>query len=172
MGRFREDLYYRLNVLPITVPPLRERPEDIPELALHFLRQYGKRAGKAGLQIDDDALMLLKSFSWPGNVRQLENAIEHAAAFAEGSLVTARDLPVEVQAAEIGAAVVVEERSKRAGRAPASLFHAEQAERDRRERELLVRALAAADGNKAEAARALGMARSTLLSRMKRLGLG
>ena len=88
-GRFREDLYYRLNVLPIAVPPLRDRPEDIPELALHFLRLYGQRAGKPGLQIDDDALLLLKAYSWPGNVRQLENAIEHASAFAEGPVVTA-----------------------------------------------------------------------------------
>ncbi len=125
-GRFREDLYYRLNVLPITVPPLRDRPEDIPELALHFLRLYGQRAGKAALQIDDDAMLLLKSYAWPGNVRQLENAIEHAAAFAEGSLVTARDLPLEIQTADAGTAVIVDERSKRMGRAPAALFQAEQ----------------------------------------------
>ncbi len=180
-GRFREDLYYRLNVLPIAVPPLRDRPEDIPELALHFLRLYGQRAGKPGLQIDDDALLLLKAYSWPGNVRQLENAIEHASAFAEGPVVTVRDLPLEVQAADVGTAVVAEERAKRLdgavavaaydGRAAALLFQTEQAERERRERELLVRALATAGGNKAEAARALGMARSTLLSRLKRLGL-
>ncbi len=180
-GRFREDLYYRLNVLPIAVPPLRDRPEDIPELALHFLRLYGQRAGKAGLQIDDDALLLLKAYSWPGNVRQLENAIEHASAFAEGPVVTARDLPLEVQAADDGTAAVAAERAKRLdgaaalaaydGRAASLLFQAEQAERERHERELLVRALAASGGNKAEAARALGMARSTLLSRLKRLGL-
>ena len=180
-GRFREDLYYRLNVLPVAVPPLRERAEDIPELVLHFLRIYGQRAGKAGLQIDDDALLLLKAFPWPGNVRQLENAIEHAAAFAEGPVVTVRDLPLEVQAADDGTAAVAEERAKRLdgaaaaaaydGRAASLLFQAEHAERERRERELLVRALATAGGNKAEAARALGMARSTLLSRLKRLGL-
>ena len=180
-GRFREDLYYRLNVLPITVPPLRDRPEDIPELALHFLRLYGQRAGKAGLQIDDDALVLLKAYPWPGNVRQLENAIEHASAFAEGPVVTARDLPLEIQAADDGTAVAAEQAKRLDGAAAAAaydgraaslLFQAEQAERERRERELLVRALAAAGGNKAEAARALGLARSTLLSRLKRLGLG
>ena len=148
---------------------------------MHFLRLYGQRAGKPGLQIDDDALLLLKAYPWPGNIRQLENAIEHAAAFAEGPVVTVRDLPLEVQAADDGTAVVAEERAKRLdgavaaaaydGRAAALLFQAEQAERERRERELLVRALATAGGNKAEAARALGMARSTLLSRLKRLGL-
>ncbi len=180
-GRFREDLYYRLNVLPITAPPLREHSEDIPELTLHFLRLYGQRAGKAGLQIDDDALLMLKGHSWPGNIRQLENAIEHAAAFADGPVVTARDLPLEIQPTEIGlpafAGVAAKERDAALtgaaydGRSASLIFQAEQAERARRERELLVRALAAADGNKAEAARALGMARSTLLSRMKRLGL-
>ena len=182
-GRFREDLYYRLNVLPIIVPPLRERAEDAPELTLHFLRFYGLRAGKPDLQIDDDALALLKGHPWPGNVRQLENAIEHAVAFAEGTVVTVADLPPEVRVTAEAAEENVAERIKRLdgafapahsgydGRGPASLFQAEQMERGRRERELLVRALSAADGNKAEAARALGVARSTLLSRLKRLGL-
>ena len=183
-GRFREDLYYRLNVLPVVVPPLRERAEDVPELTLHFLRFYGLRAGKPDLQIDDDALALLKGHPWPGNVRQLENAIEHAVAFAEGTVVTVADLPPEVRITAEAAEENDAERIKRLdgaftlapsaydGRGPASLFRDEQAERERRERELLVRALAAADGNKAEAARALGVARSTLLSRLKRLGLG
>ena len=182
-GRFREDLYYRLNVLPITVPPLRDRGEDIPELTQYFLRHYGQRAGKPGLQIDDDALVLLKGCAWPGNVRQLENAIEHAVAFAEGAVVTVQDLPPEVRSTAATGEESAAERVRRLdgafsleasgsdGRGPASLFQTEQAEQERRERELLVRALAAADGNKAEAARALGMARSTLLSRLKRLGL-
>ena len=164
-GRFREDLYYRLNVLPVVVPPLRARAEDAPELTLHFLRFYGLRAGKPDLQIDDDALALLKGHPWPGNVRQLENAIEHAVAFAEGTVVTVADLPPEVRITAEAAEENVAERIKRLdgaftlapsaydGRGPASLFQAEQTERERRERELLVRTLAAADGNKAEAAR-------------------
>jgi transcriptional regulator with GAF, ATPase, and Fis domain len=179
-GRFREDLYYRLNVLPLAVPPLRERAEDVPELALHFLRVYGQRAGKPGLQIDDDALILLKSYAWPGNVRQLENAIEHAVAFVDGPMVTIQDLPSDVATSVEGMDAAVEKVSRPVGgfavayegRSPTSPFQVEQIERERRERELLVRTLAAAAGNKAEAARALGMARSTLLSRLKRLGLG
>ena len=181
-GRFREDLYYRLNVLPLVVPPLRERAEDVPELALHFLRIYGQRADKPGLQIDDDALVLLKSYEWPGNIRQLENAMEHAVAFVEGPTVTIRDLPPEIAAAIEGVDAAAERMRQPAGfalalarasngRAPTTRFQVEQIEQERRERELLVRALAMAAGNKAEAARALGMARSTLLSRLKRLGL-
>ena len=136
------------------------------------------------MQIDDDALALLKGYPWPGNVRQLENAIEHAVAYAEGAVVTVQDLPPEVRSTAATGEETAAERVRRLdgaftsappgsdGRGPALLFQTEQAEQERRERELLVRALAAADGNKAEAARALGMARSTLLSRLKRLGLG
>src|SRR5207302_6938207 len=82
-GRFREDLYYRINVISVSVPPLRERREDIPELALHFLKLHGERCGKTMLQIDDDALGMLKAYSWPGNIRQLENVIERAVVVAE-----------------------------------------------------------------------------------------
>jgi transcriptional regulator with GAF, ATPase, and Fis domain len=163
LGRFREDLFYRLNVLPIAVPPLRERSEDIPELVQHFLRVYGK-----GVQMDDDALATLKAAPWPGNVRQLENAIARAVVIAEGPVLTLNDLPAglfqptEEESAPTEDSVVEV--------APAGV-QGERAERDRREREQLVRALAATKGNKAEAARALGLARSTLLSRLKKHGL-
>jgi transcriptional regulator with GAF, ATPase, and Fis domain len=161
-GRFREDLYYRLNVFPLLVPALRERAEDVPELVLHFLRRSAQRFGKEVHQIDDDALALLNGFAWPGNIRQLENAIERAVVVAEGSLITPAELPPELL-----------------GAAPASIDVQPnyalplvfKSDRDRSERDLLVRALAAAAGNKAEAARALGVARSTLLSRLKKLGL-
>jgi transcriptional regulator with GAF, ATPase, and Fis domain len=171
-GRFREDLYYRLNVISITTPPLRERREDVPELAQHFLRQYGPPCGKPDIGIDDDALSVLKGYAWPGNIRQLENVIERAVVFAEGPFVTVADLPPEL----------VDARVPPADRPPETAIvthpfaigngvHAERAERDRRERERLVRALSAAGGNKAEAARVLGMARSTLVSRLKKHGL-
>src|SRR3954447_23381278 len=71
-GRFREDLYFRLNVLPIVAPPLRDRVEDVPELIEHFLKLYNHRLGKAITGVDDDALAMLKGYAWPGNVRQLE----------------------------------------------------------------------------------------------------
>jgi transcriptional regulator with GAF, ATPase, and Fis domain len=191
-GRFREDLFYRLNVFPITLPPLRERLEDIPELALHFLRLYNHRAGKEVAGIDDDALHVLKSYSWPGNIRQLENVIERAVVIAEKTVLTIEELPDELLA---GAAEPWVKRNGSPSEATsaedpfpwpggngtvpegvsspvlASVIQAERLERERREREQLVRALAAAAGNKAEAARALGMARSTLVSRLKKLGL-
>jgi transcriptional regulator with GAF, ATPase, and Fis domain len=167
LGRFREDLFYRLNVFPIHVPPLRDRAEDIPELAMHFVRLFSERCHKEVLQIDDDALALLKSFSWPGNVRQLENVIERAVVITEGTSITVEELPPEIlypvttSSEPVIPPMTVHERVPQLNRS----------ERERRERELLVRALAAAQGNKAEAARALGLARSTLVSRLKKLGL-
>jgi transcriptional regulator with GAF, ATPase, and Fis domain len=164
-GRFREDLFYRLNCFPITLPPLREHREDIPELALHFQAQCCKRAGKSVLGIDDDAMSRLKSYAWPGNVRQLENVIERAVVIAEGTTITEAELPPEVQAVQEGCDEELPAQNGNVG------IHAERAERDALERERLVRALAATDGNKAEAARSLGLARSTLVSRLKKHGL-
>jgi transcriptional regulator with GAF, ATPase, and Fis domain len=171
-GRFREDLFYRLNVISIPVPPLRERREDIAELALHFLRQFAQRAGKAVTQIDDDALFLLKAYRWPGNIRQLENAIARAVVVAEDATITAADLPGElVQRAPGGDRRPHGAPDNGEARAAGGGIEVKRQEHDRHEREGLVRALAAAQGNKARAARALGLARSTLLSRLKKHGL-
>jgi transcriptional regulator with GAF, ATPase, and Fis domain len=165
-GRFREDLFYRLNVLPLIVPPLRERREDIPELVQHFLRIYAAQSGKTELQLDDEALVLLKSATWPGNIRQLENVIERAMVITEGSVVTADHLPPDLLngSPQEPLAGGFDEELPRG-------LEGERADRERREREQLVRALAATNGNKAEAARALGLKRSTLLSRLKKYGL-
>jgi transcriptional regulator with GAF, ATPase, and Fis domain len=171
-GRFRTDLYYRLNVISIPVPPLRERCDDIVELAVHFLRLYGQRCGKGELQIEDDALAALKAYDWPGNIRQLENFIHRAVVIAEGSSVTLKDLPPELADGLPDAVVRADPGWDAAPDGwPRDGLRAEREERDRSERERLVRALAAAGGNKAEAARALGLARSTLISRLKKLGL-
>jgi transcriptional regulator with GAF, ATPase, and Fis domain len=168
-GRFREDLYYRLKVVCIHLPPLRERAEDVPELVQHFLRLYAGRAGKPVRTVDDDALAALKRFHWPGNVRQLENVIESAVILADGPVITPAELPEEVRA---GGEVWGGEGQREQGLPEvATAFLAERQDRDRREREQLVRALAAAGGNKAVAARALGLARSTLVSRLKKFGL-
>jgi transcriptional regulator with GAF, ATPase, and Fis domain len=172
-GRFREDLYYRLNVISIPVPPLRERPEDIPELALHFLRLYSGRGGKEVAQLDDDALVALKGYDWPGNIRHLENVMERAVVVCEGPAITVDDLPPELLRDTAPRLESTLKWQLDADGSPilSRKLHAERAGRDRMEREQLVRALAAADGNKAEAARALGLARSTLFSKLKKYGL-
>ncbi|MEM1371788.1 MAG: sigma-54 dependent transcriptional regulator [Pseudomonadota bacterium] len=92
-GRFREDLYYRLNVFPVWVPPLKDRLEDIPQLAMHFLARFSAEEGKRVTSIADDALRLLQSYSWPGNVRQLENAVFRAVVLADGPQVGVCDFP-------------------------------------------------------------------------------
>lgn len=172
-GLFREDLYYRLNVISIPVLPLRERAEDIPELAMHFLKGYAQRNAKNVTHIDDDVLVILKGHAWPGNIRELENVIERAVVMAEAETVTTADLPPELFRQSEDGAESARELLRDAARTttPGGGIQAERADRDRREREHLVRALAAARGNKAEAARDLGMARSTLVSRLKKHGL-
>jgi transcriptional regulator with GAF, ATPase, and Fis domain len=168
-GRFREDLFYRLNVITLAVPPLRDRPEDVPELAQHFLKLYGPRAGKEVAQIDDEALLALRGYHWPGNVRELENAVERAVVVADGAVLTVDDLPAEVrQAPELDNGSPVTDSEFDGARWG---VRAERDVRDRRERESLLRALESAGGNKAEAARLLGMARSTLVSRLKKHGM-
>ena len=92
-GNFREDLFYRLNVIPIILPPLRDRKNDIPRLALHFLRRFAAEQGKEILEFSSEAMRLLLDYSWPGNVRELENTVEHAVVLAKGSQVEAWDFP-------------------------------------------------------------------------------
>ncbi|HEX3314367.1 MAG TPA: sigma-54-dependent Fis family transcriptional regulator, partial [Gemmataceae bacterium] len=177
-GRFREDLFYRLNVFPISVPPLRDRVDDIAELAAFFTRQAAQRCKKEIDRLDEEVLDRLRSYAWPGNIRQLQNAIERAVVIADGTTLTVGDLPAELDGSQD-----IAEIEDPGGEAPEESFaenFAESEERPvspfrrerlRQERAELVRALAGADGNKAEAARALGMARSTLVSRLKKFGL-
>ena len=92
-GKFREDLYYRLNVFPILVPPLRERRDDVAGLAQHFMARFAAEEGKRISGISDDALRLLKGYAWPGNVRQLENAVFRAIVLADGAELTVAEFP-------------------------------------------------------------------------------
>lgn len=167
-GRFREDLFYRLNVFPIQVPPLRERREDVAELAAHFVRISAERCNKSAMLIDDDALALLKAHSWPGNIRQLENMIERAVVISEGANISVHELPQElIRELDVVDGMAADDTVT--GNGKTLIF--DRGARERQEREIITQALAAANGNKAEAARALGLARSTLLSRLKKLGL-
>jgi transcriptional regulator with GAF, ATPase, and Fis domain len=174
-GRFREDLYYRLNVFPLVVPPLRQRREDVAELALHFLQVAAKRCGKPALTIEDDALALLKSHPWPGNIRQLENVLERAVVLVEGDTIRVRDLPEDLRREAEADADQFQPGAWPDGAFAEDMLPGDnpfdRGERDRLERDQLLRALSAAAGNKAQAARNLGIARSTLVSKLKKLGI-
>lgn len=170
-GRFREDLFYRLNVFPVVVPPLRQRVEDLPELAMHFVKLSAQRCKKPVKGIDDDALLALKSYPWPGNIRQLENTIERAVVIAEGEVITVDELPAEILTSPRETTTALATIAPPATTVTVMRTSVLRAERDRVERDRLLEALAAAGGNKTEAARSLGVARSTFLSRLKKFGI-
>src|SRR5438067_8549964 len=189
-GQFREDLFYRLNVIPVQLPPLRERKEDIPLLVQHFLERFqrqrypgserrvsdrgvGERtvvpgdrnktfAERAPLSASQEAMRRLMAYPWPGNVRQLENAVERAVAFSAGrSQIDGGDLPVEIQQAEESAlsqAIALPEDGVDLDAFIANI-----------ERELIERSLERTGGNKGQAARLLNLKRTTLVEKLKRL---
>ncbi len=160
-GRFREDLFYRLDVLRVKVPALRERREDIPLLVDHFLAQCRASLGKAVRGIADDALARLVAYDWPGNVRELENLIERAVILADGDRITLRELPDNV-ASPAGA------KPPAAATGDFSL----SAARRRFEAQWIRDALEATHGNRTHAARLLGISHRALLYKLKEYGLG
>jgi DNA-binding NtrC family response regulator len=157
---FREDLYYRINVITIAVPPLRERREDIPVLVNGFLARCEKEIQKKGT-IDEETLGLLQMYDWPGNVRELENVIERAVVLAEDSVITAKDLPAEIRGGE-GAKQAREQYYETSGL---------QGQIERIEREIIRKALEQADWNQTKAAQELGLKRSSLQYKMKKYDL-
>jgi two-component system response regulator HydG len=167
-GRFRADLYYRLNIIMLNMPPLRDRAEDVLELAQHFLRAHSERCRKHVDTIDDDALLALRFYHWPGNIRELENAIERAVVICEGSSLTLDDLPVEIRQPR---ADIRPQPVETGGVRSSAAVRTARTARHTREREELVTALERAGWNRTAAAQELGLARSTLLSRMKKFGL-
>ncbi len=178
-GTFREDLYYRLNVVSITLPPLRDRREDLVELIFSFLKNSVTKTGKKIRQIDPAALVALENHSWPGNIRELENAIERAVVLADGDTVQVSDLPEDVTN---GAPIVVDQSSRggdlatsvdigQDGTTPVTQSTLEYSGNASKERTQLVEALRTANGNKAQAARLLNMPRSTFYSKLKKFGI-
>ncbi len=153
-GRFREDLYHRLNVIELTLPPLRERKDDIPALASYFLERFAAESKKSFSTITDDAGRKLIAYHWPGNIRELANVIERAVVLADGPELTVHHLPARVVGAQ--PAVVSDEAS----------YHDSI---NSYRRELIVRALADAQGNRAAAAKALGLHRTHLMKLLKAL---
>jgi two-component system nitrogen regulation response regulator NtrX len=163
-GAFREDLWFRLNVLPIHIPPLRDRPEDIPPLVRHFAARCAARLGRP-VEFDAGAVPLLAAYLWPGNVRELANIIERLAILASGETVTAADVAQVLPPEAIAPRLEISD-----GDTPwRDIALAETL--DQYERELIARALSVARGNVAEAARRLMTDRANLYRRMRRLSI-
>ncbi|MBK9138047.1 MAG: sigma-54-dependent Fis family transcriptional regulator [Verrucomicrobia bacterium] len=152
-GTFREDLFFRLRVVELWLPPLRERPGDVPLLALHFLKEIAKEYGKPVTDFTMEAMQALLAYSWPANVRELRNAIEGAVALCRGDKITLRDLPATVRGT--GDAGVVPRDAQ-------AVIEQQALTLEEAERQLIIRALQEAQGNRTLAARKLGISRRTL----------
>lgn len=161
-GRFREDLYYRLNVVRIVLPPLRERPEDIPMLANHFLRKFAA-SDQAVACFVPETLSLLQDYPWPGNVRELENVVERAISLSRGPLIMPADLPESVRTASIPHR---EDKNSRRESQNSAMLSLEEVEKRH-----LIRVLKETAGNKVKAAKILGIDRRTLYRMAERFGL-
>ena len=161
-GEFREDLYFRLAVIPIFVPPLRERQEDIAVLADYFMAGFAKEYGRRPKVFAADAVALFQRYAWPGNVRELRNLIERLVIMASGDTITASDLTFLDQGA------VAADAAPPAGTGPLMLLHDA---RDRFEREYILRALAEQHGNMSRTAEVLGVERSNLYRKMRAFGI-
>jgi DNA-binding NtrC family response regulator len=156
-GTFREDLYYRLNVLPINIPPLRERKEDIPFLVEHFIKKLKKDLGTQVEGLSEAALQRLLDYHWPGNVRELENVLERSMVLASGSVLEASDIKLDL--------------APRPRLGAADNFLPEGMTLDEFEQSIIREALHRADGNKSQAARLLGLTRNALRYRLSQMGI-
>jgi DNA-binding NtrC family response regulator len=156
-GTFREDLYYRLNVVPLNIPSLRERKQDIPFLANHFVHKLAPDTGSRVESITDAAMEKLMQYHWPGNVRELENVIERSLVMCSGTELDASDIKLE--------------NAPRVRPQTENHFLPEGMSLDAYEQELIREALRRADGNKSQAARLLGLTRNALRYRLTQMGL-
>ena len=159
-GTFREDLYYRLNVVPLNIPPLRERRVDISFLANHFVRKLAPQTDCRVESITDAAMEKLMAYHWPGNVRELENVIERSLVMCFGTELDAADIKMETAP-----------RPRAQGPSDAPHFLPDGLTLDQYEQEIIREALRRADGNKSQAARLLGLTRNALRYRLTQMGL-
>jgi DNA-binding NtrC family response regulator len=167
-GRFREDLYYRLKVVELELPPLRERAEDVPALADRFLAQLAERLGRPPKRLTPGALARLTRHAWPSNARELRNAVERAAVLAAGDEIEEGDLALPEPGAAAGAPLGAEGAPPQAG---VPFSEAKRSAVERFERAFLLRALRAHDGNVSRTAEAIGMVRQSLQQKIRELGL-
>jgi two-component system NtrC family response regulator len=158
-GAFREDLYYRLAVIPLTVPPLRDRRDDIPLLADHFLRKMEDQTGRIGLRMPPEAFALFDRYAWPGNVRELENTIERLVVLSRDDQLAVSSLPEKIRSG-------VDATTTTGIKLPPQGVRLDELERD-----LICQALERNGGNRTRAAADLGVTRNTLLYRMQKHGL-
>jgi two-component system response regulator AtoC len=168
-GRFREDLYYRLAVVELRVPALRERKEDIPALAAEFARRYAERFGQSEVQLSPELVARLARGDWPGNVRELENAVARLVALSPGGAIGVDALLESAGNAPASAAVPGAGPDEAASPPGGPLSLREQVEAF--ERSVIARALTASRGNQSEAARRLGTSRVTLIDKIRKYGL-
>ncbi|MDX9974268.1 MAG: sigma 54-interacting transcriptional regulator [FCB group bacterium] len=163
-GLFREDLFYRLKVFPISLPALRERKEDIEPLVSHFVRRFNEASSKRIEGVEPDAMRMLMDYCWPGNIRELENAIEHAFVTCPGGRIAPLDLPLELRRVDLRSRVCGED-------SPAPVKGAAPRAKRGTTREEMLALLRACDWNKAEVARRLGITRTQVWRRMTQLGI-
>jgi DNA-binding NtrC family response regulator len=156
-GKFREDLYYRLNVIPVQLPPLRERPDDIPILVVHFLKEIAQTKGTPQRRVSPEVMRRFQAFRWPGNVRELRNVLEQMMVLAEGEVLTERDLPDQI--AESAHAM------PNASEIPSGLTM------DELEKLAIKKALEMCDGNRTHAANKLGISVRTLQRKLQQYKL-
>src|SRR5438874_189214 len=177
-GNFREDLFYRLNVVPLRIAPLRQRTRDIPLLVQHIIKKFNERLKKTITGIADDALAALEGHAWPGNIRELENVLERTILFSKGDRIERADLQLASSGAPEPARTISSDslplpvdEDDEGGEISGSLKDAVRAETARVERELIVKALDETSGNVTQAARLLKISRKSLQMKMKEFGL-
>ncbi|MFO7821099.1 MAG: sigma-54 dependent transcriptional regulator [Lentisphaeria bacterium] len=166
-GEFREDLYYRLNVLSIDIPPLRERPEDIPPLLDHFLQHFAAENGKKITAFSPEAMKVLTSYNWPGNVRELRNCVERMVVMARSSTLTLGDVPADIRTAAAGLTSQSHASEGKNQDEETGSAESQGLDINMNERNLVKRALEQCDGNRTRAAEQLGISRRTLHRKLK-----
>ncbi len=166
-GEFREDLYYRLNVVPIFLPPLRERREDIPLLFEHFVRRFNKRFNRKIRDVSVDAMELLMNYRWPGNIRELENVLQKAIILEEQETLTKRYLPDSIQSVDKDIRIDLDSEN-----IPISLHKAVEKVVENVEKRVILNALDKSGGNKTKAAEAIKISRKSLHNKMRKYSLG